>query len=151
LRLAEIDRLRTELYRASPSLRTRTLLHRARSVTAEVQRWSLRPGQLVIVDEASMAGTFELDTLTEQARTAGAKVLLVGDWAQLSPVSAGGAFHLLATDRHDAPQLHDVRRFRHESGKAPRRLTCATVAPTQLTRTPNTVAWRAVTGSPCST
>lgn len=90
MRLAEIDRLRTELYRASPSLRTRTLLHRARSVTAEVQRWSLRPGQLVIVDEASMAGTFELDALTEQARTAGAKVLLVGDWAQLSPVSAGG-------------------------------------------------------------
>jgi conjugative relaxase-like TrwC/TraI family protein len=114
LRLAEIDRLRDELYQASPSLRTRTLLHRAHTVTAEVQRWSLRPGQLVIVDEASMAGTFELDALTEQARTAGAKVLLVGDWAQLSPVSAGGAFHLLATDRDDVPQLHDVRRFRHE-------------------------------------
>ena len=43
-----------------------------------------------------MAGTFELDALTEQARNAGAKVLLVGDWAQLSPVAAGGAFHLLA-------------------------------------------------------
>jgi len=118
LRVAEIDRLRAELYRASPSLRTRTLLHRAKTITAEVQRWSLRAGQLVIVDEASMAGTFELDALTEQAREAGAKVLLVGDWAQLSPVCAGGAFHLLATDRHDVPQLHDLRRFRHEWERA---------------------------------
>jgi hypothetical protein len=114
LRLAELDRLRGELHRASPSLRTRKLRHRAQTVTAEIDRWSLRRGQLVIVDEASMAGTFELDALTEQARNAGAKMLLVGDWAQLSPVSAGGAFHLLAKDRDDGPQLHDVRRFRHE-------------------------------------
>ena len=86
--LAEIDRLKATLHRASPSLSTRSALLRARTLVAEVERWSLQPGQLVIVDEASMAGTFELDALTEQARSAGAKVLLVGDWAQLSPVSA---------------------------------------------------------------
>jgi conjugative relaxase-like TrwC/TraI family protein len=117
-RLADIDQLRAELYRASPSVRTKSLLDRARTITDEVQRWSLRSGQLVIVDEASMAGTFELDALIEQARTAGAKVLLVGDWAQLSPVCAGGAFQLLAKDRDDVPQLHDVRRFRHEWERA---------------------------------
>jgi AAA domain len=117
-RLAELDQLRAQLYQASPSLRTRALLHRARTISAEVERWSLRAGQLVIVDEASMAGTFELDALTEQARTAGSKVLLVGDWAQLSPVCAGGAFHLLAEDRDDVPQLYDVRRFRHEWERA---------------------------------
>jgi ATP-dependent exoDNAse (exonuclease V) alpha subunit len=33
-------------------------------------------------------------------------------------VSAGGAFHLLVTDRDDVPQLHDVRRFRHEWERA---------------------------------
>ena len=44
----------------------------------------------------------------------GAKMLLVGDWAQLSPVQAGGAFKLLAIDRPDTPTLHDVRRFRHD-------------------------------------
>jgi len=114
LRLGEIDRLKAKLHRASPSLSTRSALQRARTLVAEVERWSLQPGQLVIVDEASMAGTFELDALTEQARNAGAKVLLVGDWAQLSPVAAGGAFHLLAKDRDNVPQLHDVRRFRHE-------------------------------------
>jgi conjugative relaxase-like TrwC/TraI family protein len=117
-RLAELDQLRAQLHQASPSLRSRALLHRARTISAEVQRWSLRAGQLVIVDEASMAGTFELDALTEQARNAGAKVLLVGDWAQLSPVSAGGAFHLLATDRDNVPALYDVRRFRHEWERA---------------------------------
>jgi len=118
LRLGEIDQLRAQLHRASPSPQTKALLQRARTITDEVQRWSLRTGQLVILDEASMAGTFELDALTEQARNAGAKVLLVGDWAQLSPVSAGGAFHLLAKDRDDAAQLHDVRRFRHEWERA---------------------------------
>jgi len=113
-RRTELEHLSARLDRASPSLRTRALLRRARSVAADVQRWSLQPGQLVIVDEASMAGTFELDSLTAYARTAGAKVLLVGDWAQLSPVSAGGAFKLLATDRDNTPELADVRRFRHE-------------------------------------
>ena len=42
----------------------------------------------------------------------------MGDWAQLSPVAAGGAFHLLATDRDETAQLHDVRRFRHEWERA---------------------------------
>ena len=61
-----------------------------------------------------MAGTLELDRLTTIARESGAKVLLVGDPAQLSPVSAGGAFRLLVSDRGDVPELVDVRRFRHE-------------------------------------
>jgi uncharacterized coiled-coil protein SlyX len=90
------------------------MTRRARKVHAALNRWRLRPGQLVIVDEASMAGTLELDALTTQARQCGAKILLVGDPAQLSPVAAGGAFRLLVTDRRDAPQLTDVRRFRHE-------------------------------------
>ncbi|GAA2743033.1 hypothetical protein GCM10009868_15280 [Terrabacter aerolatus] len=113
-RLVELDGLRAALDRASPTLRTRTLMRRARQLSDDIDRWRLRPGQLVIVDEASMSGTFELDSLTAYARTAGAKVLLVGDWAQLSPVAAGGAFKLVVTDRGDAPELLDVRRFRHE-------------------------------------
>src|SRR5690606_31755540 len=45
---------------------------------------------------------------------AGAKVLLVGDYAQLQSVDAGGAFGLLVGDRDDAPELVDVHRFTHE-------------------------------------
>ncbi|GGM49704.1 MobF family relaxase [Microbacterium saperdae] len=76
--------------------------------------WNLKPGQLVIIDEASLAGTLALDTITAHAAAVGAKVLLVGDWAQLAAVDAGGAFGMLVRDRDDAPELTDVRRFRNE-------------------------------------
>lgn len=75
---------------------------------------SFRTGQLVIVDEASPAGTLTLDRITHHAAEVGAKVLLVGDWAQLAAVDAGGAFGMLVRDRDDAPELADVRRFHHE-------------------------------------
>ncbi|MDR3359620.1 MAG: relaxase domain-containing protein [Bifidobacteriaceae bacterium] len=75
-------------------------------------------GQLVIVDEASLAGTFTLDQLARLAADAGAKMLLVGDWAQLQAVDAGGAFNLLVSDRHDAPELTDIHRFRNDWEKA---------------------------------
>lgn len=73
-----------------------------------------RSGQLVIIDEATLAGTMSLDRLTALAADAGAKVLLVGDWAQLQSVDAGGAFALLASARPDTPELTDVQRFTHE-------------------------------------
>jgi len=77
-----------------------------------------RAGQLVIIDEASLAGTIALDRITGLAADAGAKVLLVGDFAQLQSVEAGGAFSLLAHERSDAPELIDVHRFTHEWEKA---------------------------------
>ncbi|WP_246159776.1 MobF family relaxase [Microbacterium rhizomatis] len=72
---------------------------------------TFRRGQLVIIDEASLAGTLSLDRITAHAAEVGAKVLLVGDWAQLQSVTAGGAFSLLVHDRDDAPELVDVHRF----------------------------------------
>ncbi|GAA2011470.1 MobF family relaxase [Brevibacterium samyangense] len=70
-------------------------------------------GQLVIIDEASLAGSLSLDRITRLAERSGAKVLLVGDFAQLQSVDAGGAFGLLVGDRDDAPELVDVHRFTH--------------------------------------
>jgi conjugative relaxase-like TrwC/TraI family protein len=85
---------------------------RQREVQAALARWSLRPGQIVIVDEASLAGTFALEELTSAAETAGAKVLLVGDQHQLSGVEAGGMFRALIHDRGPGvAELEDVRRF----------------------------------------
>ena len=75
---------------------------------------SFQPGQLVIVDEASLAGTLSLDRIAELAAEARAKVLLVGDYAQLQAVDAGGAFGLLTHDRDDVPELVDVHRFTHD-------------------------------------
>ena len=81
-------------------------------------RAQFRKGQLVIIDEATLAGTLTLDRLTALAAEAGAKVLLVGDWAQLQSVDAGGAFSLLASARPDTPELTEVHRFTHEWEKA---------------------------------
>ncbi|MDR1441406.1 MAG: relaxase domain-containing protein [Bifidobacteriaceae bacterium] len=69
--------------------------------------------ELVLIDEASMCGTLSLDRITALAASAGAKVVLVGDWAQLQAVEAGGLFTLLAGARDDAPELFDLHRFRH--------------------------------------
>jgi conjugative relaxase-like TrwC/TraI family protein len=77
-------------------------------------RTQFRPGQLVIIDEATLAGTLALDRLAGLAAEAGAKVLLVGDWAQLQSVDAGGAFTLLVSSRPDSPELTEVHRFTHE-------------------------------------
>ncbi|SEA59628.1 conjugative relaxase domain-containing protein, TrwC/TraI family [Bowdeniella nasicola] len=75
-------------------------------------------GQLVIIDEASLAGTLSLDRITHLAQEAGAKVLLVGDYAQLQSVDAGGAFAMIAHDRADTPELVDAHRFTHTWEKA---------------------------------
>ncbi|NYG20006.1 hypothetical protein BJY17_000753 [Agromyces hippuratus] len=77
-----------------------------------------RRGQLVIVDEASLAGTLLLDHVATLAAQSGAKVLLVGDPGQLQSVDAGGAFALLVNDRQDAAELVDVHRFVNEWEKA---------------------------------
>ncbi|TCO37617.1 conjugative relaxase-like TrwC/TraI family protein [Kribbella antiqua] len=80
------------------------------TLRSEQDRWSFRANQLVIVDEASMAGTMELATLAREANAAGAKLLLVGDDAQLGAADTGGAFRLIARDTQ-AAELSDVWRF----------------------------------------
>jgi conjugative relaxase-like TrwC/TraI family protein len=82
----------------------------------EFDRWRLKPGQLVIIDEAGMADTRTLDVIVTQARNSGAKVLLVGDPAQLGAVGVGGAFAMLVAAHTDAPELAQVRRFVHTDG-----------------------------------
>jgi ATP-dependent exoDNAse (exonuclease V) alpha subunit len=82
---------------------------------AQIDARRPQAGQLLIVDEASLAGTLALDELVSAANGAGAKVLLVGDPHQLSAVEAGGAFALLTTDRGDlAPHLQEVHRFTND-------------------------------------
>lgn len=77
------------------------------------RRWTMHPGQLVIVDEASLAGTLSIAALAHQAHRAGAKLLLVGDHAQLSAVDAGGALRMLAAVPGVAT-LFEVHRFHDE-------------------------------------
>jgi len=76
----------------------------------EQDTWRFSPGQLVIVDEASLADTRTLAALVEQARAATAKVLLVGDHLQRGSVDAGGAFAMLAR-RGPTAELTSLWRF----------------------------------------
>jgi ATP-dependent exoDNAse (exonuclease V) alpha subunit len=85
-------------------------IHEADPHTAGAQPWRLQAGQLVILDEAAMAPTAHLDSLLAQAMAAGAKVVLVGDHAQLGAVDAGGVFALLAGEGH-AVELEQLHRF----------------------------------------
>ena len=113
-RLHRIDRARAALHSAPDTATARTLATHIQRVTADVDRWRFRPGQLVILDEASLAGTVSLDRIAACVGEAGAKLLLVGDWAQLSAIDAGGAFGLLARDRGPGvPELGTARRFTH--------------------------------------
>jgi conjugative relaxase-like TrwC/TraI family protein len=53
---------------------------------------TLTAGDVIVVDEAGMAGTVELHWVISAAGHAGAKVILVGDHHQLPEVVAGGGF-----------------------------------------------------------
>ncbi|QGH70576.1 ATP-dependent RecD-like DNA helicase [Pseudactinotalea sp. HY158] len=118
--LAELEAAPAKRARLA-SLRTRAAEHAAAAaaaagaiaaVSADLARWELREGQLVIVDEASLAGTFALARLARAGEVAGAKVLLVGDPLQLAAVEAGGAFSMAAHALGaGAPRLRTVHRF----------------------------------------
>ena len=62
---------------------------------------NLKPGCMVIVDEAGMAGTRQLAELARYVDRAGGKLVLVGDDKQLGAIDAGGLFgHLVEVTDH---------------------------------------------------
>jgi AAA domain len=71
------------------------------------------PGDLLVIDEASMVSTADLAAVEAVATRQGAKILLTGDTEQLSAPQAGGAMRLLAGEHGDY-QLRTVRRFEQE-------------------------------------
>ena len=73
----------------------------------------VRPGDLIVIDEASMVPTADLAAVEEIATRTGGKILLTGDTAQLSAPAAGGAMQLLAGE-HGYYQLSTVQRFEQE-------------------------------------
>jgi conjugative relaxase-like TrwC/TraI family protein len=72
-------------------------------------RHGLPPRAVVVIDEASMAGTRQLAELLDHAAEANAKVVLVGDPHQLPEIDAGGTFRALTT-RTDPIMLIENRR-----------------------------------------
>jgi conjugative relaxase-like TrwC/TraI family protein len=80
-------------------------------------RWGaqLSPGTLIIVDEAAMVPTLDLQRIQQAATAAGCKVLAVGDPLQLDAPGAGGAFGLMVSDdRVNTLHLEEIHRFQHQ-------------------------------------
>jgi conjugative relaxase-like TrwC/TraI family protein len=70
----------------------------------------LKPGSIIVVDEAGMAGTVNLAKVVRIAQIHGAHVRLLGDDAQLSAVEAGGSFGMLEREL-GATHLDELHRF----------------------------------------
>ncbi|MFG3342376.1 MobF family relaxase [Glycomyces sp. NPDC048151] len=81
-----------------------------RSAPLGLDLLGLRPGDVLLVDEASMAGTLNLDRVTAIASLAGAQVRLLGDTHQLGAVASGGALRLIAA-KAGATELDELHRF----------------------------------------
>lgn len=85
--------------------------------SAADETWRLRRGDLVVVDEANMAGTDQLAEIQRRCGEAGAKLLLVGDPRQLAAVGPGGALADIA-EHGLRYELAEVRRFSTEWERA---------------------------------
>ena len=67
---------------------------------------------ILVIDEAGMVGTRQMDRVVSHAENAGAKVVLVGDPQQLQAIEAGAAFRAIH-ERHGGVEITEVRR-QHE-------------------------------------
>jgi conjugative relaxase-like TrwC/TraI family protein len=72
--------------------------------------FALNSGDVILVDEAGMAGTLNLDRLVSIAAKRGAVVRLLGDYRQLGAVESGGALRLIANES-GAVELTTLYRF----------------------------------------
>ena len=76
-------------------------------------REQLGPRDVLVVDEAGMIGSRQMERVLSQASDAGAKVVMVGDPEQLQAIEAGAAFRSV-TERHGAAEITEIRRQRED-------------------------------------
>jgi len=72
---------------------------------------------VLVIDEAGMVGTRQLERVLSHAAEAGAKVVLVGDPQQLQSIEAGAAFRSIH-ERHGGAEIGGVRRQREDWQRA---------------------------------
>jgi Ti-type conjugative transfer relaxase TraA len=68
---------------------------------------------VLVIDEAGMVGTRQLERVLSHAAEAGAKVVLVGDPQQLQSIEAGAAFRSIF-ERQGGAEIGEVRRQRED-------------------------------------
>ncbi|WP_239806764.1 Ti-type conjugative transfer relaxase TraA [Croceicoccus hydrothermalis] len=72
-------------------------------------REQLTSRDVLVIDEAGMVGTRQMERVLSHAVRAGAKVVLVGDQQQLQAIEAGAAFRAIH-ERHGGVEISEVRR-----------------------------------------
>jgi Ti-type conjugative transfer relaxase TraA len=77
------------------------------------EREQLSARCVLVVDEAGMVGSKQLERVLSEAKRQGAKVVLVGDAEQLQPIEAGAAFRAIA-ERVGHQELTAIRRQRDQ-------------------------------------
>lgn len=87
-------------------------LRSGRSIPAERAGFRITAGDVILLDEAGMAGTLNLDRLVKLAAERGATVRLLGDHRQLGAVESGGALRLLVNEA-GVTELTTLHRFRN--------------------------------------
>lgn len=69
----------------------------------------LRASSVLVVDEAGMVATPEMERLARHVKEAGAKLVLIGDERQLQPIGPGAPFMELG-ERFGRSELNEIRR-----------------------------------------
>jgi Ti-type conjugative transfer relaxase TraA len=86
----------------------------SRTIAGMEHQWAkgrelLSDKDVLVIDEAGMVGSRQLERVLSEAERQGAKVVLVGDPEQLQAIEAGAAFRSL-TERHPHAEVQDIRR-----------------------------------------
>ena len=80
-------------------------------------RGLLTARDVLVIDEAGMIGSRQMERVLSHVEQAGAKLVLVGDPEQLQAIEAGAAFRALA-ERHGAAEITQIRRQREDWQRA---------------------------------
>lgn len=90
----------------------------SRTIASLEHQWAegrelLGAGDVLVIDEAGMIGTRQMERVIGEAEKRGAKVVLVGDPEQLQAIEAGAAFRSIA-ERHGWAEITEIRRQQEE-------------------------------------
>jgi len=86
----------------------------SRTIASLEHQWGkgrehLTAKDVLVIDEAGMVGTRQMERVMSYAAKAGAKLVLVGDQQQLQAIEAGAAFRAIH-ERHGGVEISEVRR-----------------------------------------
>ncbi|MBC9031830.1 Ti-type conjugative transfer relaxase TraA [Sphingomonas sp. JC676] len=89
----------------------------SRTIASIEHQWEqgrdlLTSNRVLVIDEAGMIGSRQMERVISEAEKRGAKLVIVGDPEQLQAIEAGAAFRSVA-ERHGSVEITEVRR-QHE-------------------------------------